>query len=267
MKKYIPLLIGFSCLSLAVVAQKQLIGDLPTDRPGNTYNATTLQAGVWQLQSGTEWGGFYSTALFNDDVVLTLPTDLRWGITDRFEIMLSPKFNFTSVTGTEAGMAYTLSAYSLFGRFYLFNGTDYGSMAVLGGYQYLEYAGSMANEQSAIIKLLYKIPLGNRFQIASNLGYSLNAISNSTKTKTHFGQIDYTLNLAYSITPAFGIYAETFGSQSLNSTTNVFWFDGGLYWLPNENLQVDLFYATGSGNSALDYYAALGISYRFGTPR
>ena len=264
MKRVLLVFLVLFGLALSLRAQQDYNGTLPTDRPGNTYNATTLQAGVWQLQTGVEWGSLYEIGYGQGYDVLTIPTDIRYGITDRFEVMFSPKFNFATVAGTGGGIEYSLSAYSLLGRFNFFDGEAYGSMAVLGGYQYTTYEGGIANGNSGILKILYKVPLGDRFQIASNLGYSLHNVMRTDNTSETNGQVDYTLNASFSFNPQFGIYVETFGSFADNSIT---WFDAGLFWLPNSNLQVDLFYATGNGDAVLDYYTALGLSYRFGTPR
>lgn len=258
------LVVVFLQLVFLANAQNALSGTVPSDRPGATYNATTLQAGVWQVQSGIEWGSLYQTGYGRGYDVFSFPVDLRYGITNRFEIMVSPKFNFASVAGAEAGIGYALSAYSIMGRYSIFDGEALGSFALLGGYTYVSYEGGIANDHTTVLKMLYKIPLGNRFQLASNLGYSMNSVTGTDAITRQIGRFEYTLNISFNMTPKFGIYAESFGSLAKNS---FIWFDSGIFWLPNPNLQVDLFYASGTGDDLLDYFTALGISYRFGTPR
>ena len=94
---FLLVFLGFN--STAQLERSGREGTLPTDRPGQTYNAVTLQAGVWQLQTAGEVGGFLNNDRGLSYDVFAIPIDLRYGITDKLEIMFSPKFSFGSTQG------------------------------------------------------------------------------------------------------------------------------------------------------------------------
>lgn len=253
----------FICANLLVFGQAET-NNLPADRPGQTMNASTLNAGLWQIQTGIEQGDFTKTSNYQGYATWGLPFDLRFGITNKLEIMASIKPTFAAQEGYYGGIEYSLMDYAGFLRYNIFDGEPYGSFAILGGYKYRSYEGGIANAKIGIAKILYRLPIGKRLQIATNLGYSYHNETGYDYTTASSSYFDYTANLAYSINPKFGLFAETYGRQGNFSES---WFNGGLFWLPNPNLQLDLVYATGGSSAYQSYYTTLGLCYRFGRER
>ena len=241
------------------------IGTLPTDRPGQTYNASTLQAGVWQLQAAGDVGGFLNSRGITYDL-FSLPTDVRYGITDKLEIMFSPKFSFASTQGTGAGIEYSLTDLQGTLRYNLIDGAPYGSIGFFAGYRRSIFEGGIANANQGIFKILYALPLGERFGFSSNLGYAVIAETGTDGTKRNINLFEYTANFAFSFTSSFGMFVEAFGGVDLgDSGASISWVDAGVFWLLSPDFQFDL--AFGNSNTTGDYYTSLGISYRFGEPR
>ncbi len=240
-------------------------GTLPTDRPGQTYNARTLQAGVWQLQAAGDVGGLFTARGLSYDV-FAIPIDLRYGITEKLEIMFSPKFSFASTQGTGAGIEYSLTDLQGTLRYNLVDGAPYGSIGFFAGYKHSIYEGGIANANQGIFKVLYALPLGERLGFSSNLGYSVTSQTGTDGMQSTANLFDYTANFAFNFSDAFGMFVEAFGSVDLgDGDGSNSWVDAGVFWLLSPDFQFDL--AFGNSNTTGDYYTSLGISYRFGNPR
>jgi hypothetical protein len=265
---FFSLCIVASLQALGQVENSRRKGTLPTDRPGQTYNATTLQAGVWQLQTAGEVGGFIDSDRGLSYDVFALPIDIRYGITDKLEIMFSTKFNFASTQGTGAGIEYSLTDLQGTLRYSLFDDTPQGSFAFFAGYRHSIYEGGIASGNQGIFKILYAISLGEHLGFSTNLGYTYSQQTGTDGVETTANTFDYTANLAFNIIPEFGIFAEAYGSAGLDDASgSSSWFDAGIFWLLNSDLQLDLFVASGNGDATQNYFTALGLSYRFGEPR
>lgn len=246
------------------VAGQEVQSNLPSDRPGNTMNASTLQAGLWQLQTGVHFGGFINRDNGKAFENWGMPLDLRYGITNKLEIMVNGSGSFASTEGTGAGIEYSLLSYAGYLRFNLFDETPFGSMGLLGGYQHRSYEGGIAAANNFIGKLLYRLPLGEKFQFATNLGYTYTTLDRTDYTEEEGGRFDFTASFAYMLGQKFGLYVETFGSEG---SENSLWIDGGIFWLPSPNLQWDLIFGNGGTDSFDQYYTTIGLCYRFGEPR
>lgn len=249
----------------ALFAKGQFQEDvLPADRPGKTFNATTLHAGQWLMQINLEQGDYTKKSNYQGYANWAFPFDLRYGITDKIEIMASIKPNFAAQDGYYGGIEYSLMDYAGSLRYNIFKAKNYGSFSLGAGYRYISYEGGIANAKVGIAKLLYSLPLGQRLVLGTNLGYSHfneTGYDNSTNAR---GSFDYTAILMFNITQKFGLSLETYGSKS--NISNLF-FDGGFYWLPNNNVQVNMFFATGGNSNYQSYYGSIGICYRFGQER
>ena len=253
------LILFFCALSAVVVAQ-----NIPADRPGQTQNATTAQAGSWIIQTAGEFGGFVNTDNGKGFESWGFPLDVRYGITNRFEVMASGKALFASTQGTGAGIEYSLLSYALNFRFNLFDETDFGSMALLAGYEHNSYEGGIASANNFIAKVLYKLALGEKLQLATNLGFTQASLKELDHSEEDGGRFTYTAAFSYNVSDKFGLFLETYGSQGSVQSA---WIDGGIYFLPNPNVQWDFVLGNGGLGDFSQYFATIGVCFQIGEPR
>ena len=72
-------------------------------------------------------------------------------------------------------------------------------------------------------------------------------------------QFSYVVNLSYGVTDTFGVFAETYGG--LNDFSS--FFDGGVFYLLNKDLQLDLSAGWQSQDGISDWFVDGGVSWRF----
>lgn len=257
MKKLLASL--FVAISLAAVAQS-----VPADRPGQTMSATTAQKCTWVIQVGPNFGGFVDKKNGKAFDSWGFPLDVRYGITDKFEIMVAGSANFASTQGTGAGIEYNLLSYAAFGRFNLFDETTFGSLAFLAGYERLSYEGGIAGADNFVAKALYKLPLGEKFTLASNLGYIQTNVNKLDYTEEDGGSFIYTVALSFMLQDNFGLFLETYGSQGSRQSA---WIDAGIFWLPRTSVQWDVNFGNGGIDSFSNYYATIGVCFQLGKSR
>jgi len=234
------------------------VSNLPTDRPGQSYNAQTLFKNQWQLQAGVNWGKFYNFNRGKDFDITSLPVDIRYGITNKLEIMLSPSFGFATVPGG-GGIEYTLSSYGASLRYSIFENKPFGNLGAMANYEYSTYESGLETLNTYRIRLMYSVPLGQIITFTTNVG--LATVSSGPD------YIPYTVNFSFAVSPKFGFYAEAYGDlvlSELDGVENPFFFDLGLYFLKSASFQFDAGYNRGGTSEYTDDYAFVGISYRFG---
>lgn len=231
----------------------------PMDRPSQTFNAKTAAKNSWIYQMGIEWGGLVTSGYSQNYNVIAFPINLRYGITDKLEAMLSPSPTFASVNGGGGGIEYSLGSFGAALRYSLFKNKGLGSMAVLGGYQMYNYERGIKTGTTVELKVLYAVPLGRLLTFATNLGYQSSDFTDDAFT--------YTANFSVPFTQKFGFYVEAYGSVPTTDnygSKNSAWYDLGLYWLAQNNFQLDAGYAQGGSEEYRDFYSFVGFCYLFG---
>ncbi len=254
--------IGVTAKAQSDTATKQmeemplLVKPLASDRPGQTFNALTLSKGVWQIQAGVSWGRLLNNPKGLDYNVLSMPIDLRYGITEKLEVSFSPAPVFANNVGTESGIEYNLSQFSAAVRYQLFADKPFGHLSVHGAYQLVNYERGEETGSNGSLKLLYALPLGDLFTFSTNLGYSVSSYSSNEFT--------YTANAVFNIMPRFGMFVEAFGNVQVDAAAaNGSGFDAGVFYLVNSNFQLDAAYALTENDALQDYYTSVGLTYRF----
>jgi len=231
----------------------------PMDRPSQTFNAQTAAQNTWILQMGVNWGSLIKTKQSQDYDAFSFPINLRYGITDKLEVMLSPSPAFGTTVGGGGGIEYTLGTWDLALRYSLFKNTKAGSMSVLGSYTYQNYESGVESQDKINLKILYSISLGRYLTLGSNLGYVANASSGD--------EFSYTVIASFALTNKFGFYVEGYGSvllENVEAAKNPSWFDAGLYYRTSPTFQLDAGYAQGGAENYNDFYTYVGFSYLFG---
>lgn len=272
MKTWSAILVLF-LLSNAVLAQNedttrsdsdtlsnpQLIESLSSDRPGASLTPLTLQKGLWQIQFGLNGGESYDLGSKKDYNTGGMPFDLRTGIAKNLELMISAFPEFGSNVGAASGIEYASVSLGASLRYNIVRNSNAGSLAVFAGYNHVNYENIEWGSATSV-KAIYAIPLGNILAFTTNLGYSFYSFDADG--------FDYTFNLGISILPRLGAFIETYGSIPSANTENAVsenWIDGGLFFMVNDNFQLDILYAQGTFNDFQNFFTSLGLTYRFGT--
>lgn len=204
---------------------------------------------------GVNWGGVFGKQLGVEYNALGYPIDLRYGVTDKFELMASPSFNFASSPVDGGGIEYTLSTYALTGRYSLFRNKPFGSAALMATYQFETYARGTETSNNGVFKFLYTIPFAQNFSFNTNLGATISSYHSTT--------FDFTLNLAGPVTEKVGFFLELFGNIDTELETgevHPISIDLGLSYLSSNRFQVDGGF-TQAIQGSQTYYGFLGISY------
>lgn len=229
-----------ACLTLLLVVHLEAQQpSIVADRPGLADGATTVGAGTTQLETGL--------AIEEDgDSLLTLPTLLRLGITDDFELRIeSGVLGFTSGDQDWApvavGFKWRLREESV-------------PLSVLMSVQPPSGGGSLrAGELETSLRIVSDLDLGGGFSLTPNVGLSLVeggdpvavfAASVERETGNAVPFIDFELSAGDGDTSAI--------------------VDGGVAWIVNAQTQLDVSGGIRvSGTAYPDYFIAAGISRRF----
>jgi len=102
--------------------------------------------------------------------------------------------------------------------------------------------------------------LSERFSLGSNLNYTY-----ASEDGDRFHQFSGSLVLEYQLTERWGTYIEYFGFvPESDDGPNESFFDGGLTYLVNDNLQLDASAGVGVFNGrSPDYFTGFGVSWRW----
>jgi hypothetical protein len=110
------------------------------------------------------------------------------------------------------------------------------------------------------IKLALAWDLSERISLASNLNYTYASTGGD-----RFHQFSGSLSLGYRLSERWGCYIEYFGFvPERENGPNASFFDGGLTYLINDNLQLDARVGIGVFNAeSPDYFTGFGVSWRY----
>lgn len=110
------------------------------------------------------------------------------------------------------------------------------------------------------IKLALAWDLSERISLASNLNYTY-----ASERGDRFHQFSGSLSLGYRLSERWGCYIEYFGFvPERENGPNASFFNGGLTYLINDNLQLDARAGIGVFNpESPDYFTGFGMSWRY----
>lgn len=216
---------------------------LATDRPDIAETSQSVGRGVYQIEQALqpETTGGVTSWLF--------PSLHRFGLTDRFELRLETPL--MSLTGGRP----SFDELAFGGKYHWIDGGEWGGLpsVALLGHANVNAAGSL----EPIAKVLIDTSLPGGFDLGVNLGATWGA-GNAAPTPIFAGA------LAYYFTDALRAYGEVSGEQDLSGGQNVLGVDGGLVYLVNDDLQLDVAAYKGLTAAATDWYVTAGISVRYG---
>jgi len=105
--------------------------------------------------------------------------------------------------------------------------------------------------------------LGNRFSLGYNLGASRESLPEDGSSFESLSVFNYTAVLGMGVTDRLGAFVEFFGDIPFRAQEPAsHLFDGGITFLVWKNLQLDTSFGVGLSESAEDWFAGAGVSFR-----
>ncbi|MGF1509967.1 MAG: transporter [Myxococcota bacterium] len=223
---------------------------LITDRPGNGNSATTV--GQLRLQVET------SVNFVISPDALSLPTGLRFGLTDFWELrVLSGLFgvNDGDVQATDTAVGTKLSL--------LANQGAVPALALMVDV-FLPSGGAAFTRDEVVPEFRMAASWGLPFGLAllANVGADIPEDADG-----RFAQLLYVANASYSIPVSnrqASIFVESFGLLAFEgaSRPDIVQLDAGAAYLVTEDFQLDVFVQIGLTEAAPDFQIAGGVSFR-----
>ena len=209
------------------------------DRPGLADGSTTMSRGVAQLEAGV-------TAEGGDDEVFTLPTLVRYGITDRFELRIaSDVIGFTSrgndLAPVAAGFKLRLRDGSI-------------PLSLIASVQPPSGGGDLrSNAFESEARLVSDIELADGLSLTPNVGIAFTEGSDATAI------VAATLERGMGAFLPFIDFEASFGSGDTSMIA-----DAGVAWVVRPNTQLDLSAGVDvAGDAYPEWFIAAGVSRRF----
>jgi hypothetical protein len=230
----------------------QDIDFIQTDRPDQTETPFVVPKKYLQMESG------FSYEKFGDNIkTYTSPSLLtKFGLSDKFEVgVITEYVTIKSEENMQGFLPITV-------RFKQNITDEKGIIPVTSFIGYL----SIPNAASSDFRSKYYAP-GFRFTMQHTLsnkvtlGYNLGA--------RWYGQTGepvflYTLTGGFTLSAKMGAYIELFGFAPQYSMS-AHLFDGGFNYFISPDVLIDISGGAGYTENTLDYYAALGFSFRINT--
>lgn len=231
------------------------------DRPGFGSNSFTMGRGKFEIEMGLDYEIHDDLGVRNRQ--LYIPTSLRYGINDRFEVRLDT--NGASLL--DAGS--TTIGYSPLGpgfKWHLLNPISAvrPSVAIIGNY-YPKTGSSAfaATSPQADLALLvnYDLVKGGMYSMGPDFGI---AESDNGNGKTFFN-LFYAMTINYNPGPSANWFIGCGGQNPENENgRNRLEVDAGYAWVIGLNTQYDISFGTRvSGQNGAHPFLMVGYSYRF----
>lgn len=232
--------ISFLILNITTTAQTII-----TDRPDQTESSSTIPKGSLQIEAG------FLTGSAKDDLIserqILAPTVLfRYGITQGFELRALTQFE--SIKNKLSNETYEgISDLEIGTKIQLFKKESSTTEVAFLTHVILPTASKqLTNDKfGSISKLSISHSVSESIGVGYNIGYDYFGYGN--------GNLTYSLAIGIMITDTFGLYLEPYGAF-LDIEKHKASFDGGLTYLLQDNLQLDVSYGTGL-NHTMNYFA------------
>jgi len=255
--------------SLCALAQEQT--PLPTDRPGQANNPQTLGTKQFILQNGLVYNHTTFNDIFGSDELrintFSNQFNVRYGLLPWLELNGNITYDRVTQNSENFDASFTVDGISLFSlgiraKVVDLNGgkTTVSLLALVD----TDIVTDVFSSNSAQLRMAVLFSQ----QITDKLGLTINA--GYFQPDQEFDFYNYAVNLSYQVSPTVSAFVEVYGDGLLNnrdffSVDNTF-YDGGVLYLINNSLSVDLAVGYGSNfnGAQKDYMVAAGISKRFG---
>lgn len=235
---------------------------ISTDRPGIPYGTSIVPVGHLQLETGLPT--FENDSIANGhSLLLSTPTYLRYGVSDKFEVQLAGS-PWNHLTTTQFGHRQSVSGV---GDIQL--GAKYALTSGGGGAPALTMVGYVT------------LPTGNRYFTAGRPAYNLNAIAGWTLSGTtslttmisftrspvsgdrHADRGTLAAALSHSFTSRFSAYAEAGWFPGFSNASDTALAGGSMSYLVTPHVQVDGFFDLGLNHASANAVCGTGLSVLF----
>ncbi len=228
----------------------QDITPLQADRPDQTETPYTVPKNHFQMENG-----FLFEQSDEDNAYITHPSVLfKYGITDKFELGIITEFS----TATSHNLSsFGLNPATL--RFKQNITMEDGIVPVTSFIGYLSIPHlATENQYASYFAPAFRFTMQHTLSEKFSLGYNIGTEWDGESPEPVF---IYTITSGYSISENTGAYAELFGYlPQISSAQHL--FDGGINYLIQQNILIDISAGFGLNKNTLHYYSALGISFR-----
>ena len=228
--------------------------NISTDRPSNTDNSSTLNQGIFQVESGIINSSPYN--LNSRQINYTLPTILlRYGLSNKVELRLLEEYNFFRLV-TDSLLLYNpipgVNSIHVGTKIQLFK-KEHSSfeLAFLTHFSLPNFSKPTQSLENTS-KLLASYKFNNSLSLGSSLFYGNDYLNNGNVN------INYSLILSKSIKTKLSIFLEFYGTKNQNINTQHS-IDAGLAYLIKENLQLDFYFGSGINHNMI--FGSLGCSW------
>ena len=244
-------------LFTSINAFSQDVPELITDRPDRTESATSVPAGLLQIETGLE----FLNETLNDESELSeitiAGTLLRYGLIENLELRLAGAFLSQELrTISEDSKNEGLSDLMVGAKYEFINAHEtIPDLAILFSLFLpigAEKLTSSDVEPNAVLSLSKSAT--NYLDIGCNIGIHYNS---SDQKSLYF----YTLAAGFGITEEFGAFTEIF-SEILSNSSPFYSINAGFTYLLLNNLQLDISGGNGFFNSLEVWYFGAGFSIR-----
>ncbi len=244
--------------------QEELKRDMETDRPDFTEGTLTVEPGHIQVEAGYTYVTDSENGIDSDthDAPEVL---LRVGLTERTEFRffwegyIDEEIDVDGI-GSETKDGVSDVSIGFKHTMGLQDGLipQYGILAELG---VPTGSDDFTNDKvQPLVKLLWAYELNERLGIAGNFNFDFPVVDDE-----RFLELSNSLAMAYSLTEEVGAYIEYFGyypDDTEIDTTTTHYVNGGLTYLLNPNLQLDVRAGFGLNDAADDFFSGAGITFR-----
>jgi len=262
-------LISVLCL-LSLSSYSQTSKSIVSGRPGQAIAPVCVGKNVFQIETGFDFTGTSSPSgvymapeqeFLNQSQSYLNATLLRFGLGERVEM--------------HSGWEFRNDDYSLVDTLGAAQNSSVGGISFSSvGWRFtiLEGEGlkpSVAYQFSMKLNILTEVYKLSQVAPNMNVAASSNITDNLTITITWWMNWDgenprqtafYIFNVGYSLGDKFGIFVENYGSFGTELLDIK--YDGGIAFLINNDLQLDLLGGYGSYKGTTSWFASLGISWR-----
>jgi hypothetical protein len=247
------------CLVIILASESiisQTLDDpLITDRPDATESAFTVPMGSFQIETGivyesTELGNNYQDKFSSLNIATTL---LRYGLWNNIELRFGTMYTILTdefgMPGNEETQTFSgINRILLSAKFHV-----HGEKGILPEASLIANVrfptGDFGNENRYALFLAASHTLSDVFGLGYNIG---------TAKEEGDWMFIYSLALGAGVSNKVGVFAEVFG----NFTQENQWFDTGLTYLINNDLQLDASVGFGLDTHFPDWFVNGGVSIR-----
>tara|TARA_R110002050_G_scaffold94765_1_gene197043 strand:+ start:22532 stop:23296 length:765 start_codon:yes stop_codon:yes gene_type:complete len=238
-----------TCVLALVINNSIFSQTIITDRPDQTESSSAINQGSLQIETGVLLG--FADGDFSSERQLLAPTTLfRYGILKGVELRVLSQFESVKDQNSSQKVS-GISDLELGTKIQLFKKEDVNTEIAFLSHVILPTGskGLTNDKLGTINKLSISHALNDAMGLGYNVGYDYFGEGS--------GNLTYSIALGISITNAFGIYIEPYGSF-IEFDTHEANFDAGISYLINDNAQLDFSFGTGINNTM--NYLSIGYS-------